>query len=525
MALALNSIPTDFTPTTPDELAACLADPMWRVCSGFLYKIVIKSNEGEEGKVLPFRPNRAQRRFINRLHHRNIILKARQLGFTTLICILWLDHALFNANQRCAIIAQDLPAAQTIFRDKVKFAYDHLPDNLRQAMPLATDSQTELLFSHNNSSVKVATSVRSGTIDRLHVSEFGKICAKWPAKAVEVMTGSLPAVPLDGIAVIESTAEGQGGEFHAMTTKAEAHAHQRKVLTPREWRFHFFPWFEEEAYEMDPKGVIISEKDHDYFDELEGKIGRALNMRKRAWYVATRDADFAGDEQKMWQEYPSTPTEAFQQSTIGTYYAVQLAKARAEGRVGKVPHSPNVVVNTFWDIGARDGTAVWFHQRVGLQNRFVKFAEDWVKPYSHFTDLIQKTGWTFGTHYLPHDAEHKRQLGNRIASPRQMLEELMPGHTFEIVDRVDEVMHGIQLVRDAFASCWFDEEGCKEGIAHLAAYSKEWDDKLAVWKETPLHNIHSEAADAFRQFAQGYNPAGGYKPVVRPTHARSHRVA
>ena len=99
---------------------------MWRLCSGQLYKIMVKSDDGS-GTVIPFRPNRAQRRLLSRLWHRNVILKARQLGFTTLIAIMWLDHALFVPNQRCGIIAQDREAAEVIFRDKVKLAYENLP--------------------------------------------------------------------------------------------------------------------------------------------------------------------------------------------------------------------------------------------------------------------------------------------------------------------------------------------------------------------------------------------------------------
>ena len=108
-------------PTDADQLEACLADPMWRIMSGCLYKIKIKGDEWDDLSdddvtfELPFKPNPAQLKFIERLWHRNIILKARQLGFTTLICILWLDHALFNANQNCAIIAQDLDTVYEIF--------------------------------------------------------------------------------------------------------------------------------------------------------------------------------------------------------------------------------------------------------------------------------------------------------------------------------------------------------------------------------------------------------------------------
>jgi hypothetical protein len=205
---------------TAIEFGEKLLDPWWRITSGELYKITIKGDEDGDNLVIPFKPNRAQKRLMKSLWHRNIILKARQLGFTTLICILWLDHALFNANVRCGIIAQDREAAEAIFRDKVKFAYDNLPDLLREAFPLKKDSSNELLFKHNNSSLRVATSLRSGTIHRLHVSEYGKICAKFPDKADEVMTGSIPTVPMSGILVIESTAEGQGGHFHKMTKRA-----------------------------------------------------------------------------------------------------------------------------------------------------------------------------------------------------------------------------------------------------------------------------------------------------------------
>lgn len=473
---------------------------MWRICSGYLYQIMLKSDLGA-GSVVPFRPNRAQRRLIARLWHRNIILKARQLGFTTLIAIMWLDHALFNADQRCGIIAQDREAAEVIFRDKVKLAYDRLPAEIKERMPLARDSASELLFAHNNSSIRVATSMRSGTIHRLHISEFGKICAKYPEKAQEVVKGSLPAVPLDGIAIIESTAEGREGEFFKMSERAQAQAQQQTPLTERDYRFHFFPWWGEDAYRVSGD-VPITEKDHEYFDTVEGIEGCTIELDQRAWYVATRNADFSGDQESMWQEYPSTAKEAFQVSTEGTYYATQLAAARKAGRITLVPHADGVPVNTFWDIGNSDGTAIWLHQKVGLSHRFIKFIEGWGEPYSYYIEKLQKLGYVWGTHYLPHDAAHKRQQGAVIASPIEMLKKLSIGGAWEIVPVVSEVTHGIQLVRSVFGECWFDEAGCKEGVDHLAAYRKTWNERAGCWSDTPRHDIHSEGADSFRQFAQ-----------------------
>lgn len=519
--MATTDIPIDFVPVSAQDLARCLADPMWRVCSGRLYKIMVKSDEGE-GTIVPFRPNRAQMRMIGALWHRNIILKARQLGFTTLIAILWLDHALFNDDQRCGIIAQDREAAEAIFRDKVKLAYQNLPEEIRAARPLARDSASELLFS-NNSAIRVATSMRSGTIHRLHVSEFGKICAKFPDKAKEVVTGSLPAVPLDGIAIIESTAEGQEGEFFKMTERAQANAEMHRELTPRDWRFHFFPWWQEPGYKLDSTSVVITEKDHDYFAEVEATMGCEITQEQRNWYVATRDADFSDDEEKMWQEYPSTPKEAFQVSTEGTYYAKQLTAARKQGRIGRVPHVDGVPVNTFWDIGASDGTAIWLHQRIGMEDCFIGFIEGWGEGYSYYISELQKLGYVWGTHHLPHDADHHRQQTEKTKSPREELEAMRLGGAWEVLARVDDINHGIQATRKGFSTSRFDEEKCKAGIAHLAAYRKQWNTSAGCWGTHPRKDEHTEAADAYRQFGQGYT-APRSKQAKKPTSATSWRT-
>lgn len=509
--MSQQGIAFDFVPSTKAEMAACLADPMWRLCSGQLYKIMVKSPDADGNTAVPFKPNRAQRRFIKRLWTRNVILKARQLGFTTLIAIMWLDHALFNADQRCVIVAQDRDKAEEIFRDKVKFAYDRMPESLRAARPTMKDSASELLFS-NNSSIKVSTSARGGTPHRLHISEYGKICAKFPDKAVEIQTGSFPAVPLDGIIIVESTAEGQEGDFFAMTEQAMAVAETGRLLTPRDYRFHFYPWWQEPGYrlsEADAALVAITPKEHEYFDQVQVVMGCTIDPFQRAWYVATREGDFKGDPQKMWQEYPSTPREAFQQSTEGFYYALQLAHARQAGRIGAVPYVAGYPVNSFWDIGNSDGTALWLHQHIGMADRFIGFIEGWEKPYDHFTGEMQK--WSarhgdvmWGTHYLPHDAEHKRQLGRRLTSPLDELVALKLGGKWDTVDRVDDLQHGIQLTRSAFSHSYFDEVECKFGLPHLAGYKKRWNRNTSSWSDEPLKNEHTEAADAYRQFAQGY---------------------
>jgi len=495
-------------PRTEAELLICLTSWEWRIFSGQLYKIIIKGDDETDDTVMPFIPNGAQRDFLGAIHYRNVILKARQLGFTTLIAILWLDHALFNANQRCGIIAQTLDDATAIFVDKVVFAYENLPPSLRHRFPLSRKNTKEIRFGHNNSAVRVAVSMRSGTIHRLHVSEMGKIAAKSPDKALEIKTGSLPAVPKTGVAIVESTAEGMEGEFFDMATRAEARSQIPAPLTIGEFAFHFFPWHTNPEYVLDPTGVIITEADHRYFARVEVETCRKLSLPQRAWYVSQRENGFAGDTETMWREFPSTSDECWRRSTEGTYFAKQLARARTEGRITIVPHIEHLPVNTFWDIGAGDGTAIWLHQYVGTQHRFIGFLEGWGEGYAHYIRDLRATRYVFGGMFLPHDAEQERQMADKVGSPLSILTELAPDWSWHIVPRVQTLQHGIDMTRAVFAQLWFDETATKAGLDHIALYKKKWNRSQAAWSDEPEKLTgHSEAADALRQFAQGFDPA------------------
>ena len=524
----------DSIPENAEELARCLANAEWRIFSGCLYQIIakgepIRNEKGEvvdegESFVMPFKPNRAQRRFIKRLWHRNLILKARQLGFTTLIAILWLDHALFNGYQRCGMIAQDRETAEAIFRDKVVFAYDHLPEEIRERFPLARASTKELLFAHNNSSIRVATSVRGGTIHRLHVSEFGKICAKFPHKAEEVVTGSFQAVPLSGIIVVESTAEGTDGEFYRMCQRAMALVTGKLKLTLSQYRFHFYAWWQDPTYTMDPAGVVISEELQDYFNEIELQMDCKIDLGQRAWYAEKLRNDFAGAEERMWREYPSTPQEAFQQSTAGNYYAKEIMVLVKRGAITQVA-TLDLPVYTFWDIGRSDGTAIWFMQMLNQEDRFIDYHEDHNADLREYAAVLQRKGYVYGGHFLPHDADHKR-LSDYNKSVKEQLQALLPGQPFFVVPVISELMNGIYTTRKHLKAAWFDQDGTAQGIERLKHYKKKWSASEARYLDaTPdKSNGCSEGADAYRQYAQAKESgllhslasSGGYVEAPSP---------
>lgn len=483
------------------------SDPMWRLRN--LYTIT-----DDSAAELRFEPNAEQLEFYQRLHYRNLILKARQLGFTTFVDLMALDQCLFNRNFSAAIIAHSLDAAGKIFRTKVLEPYRKLPQFVREMVPLRREKADELVF-ENGSSISVSTSARSGTVQLLHVSEMGKIARKYPEKATEIVTGSFEAVPADGIIIVESTAEGMGGWFYEAVQRSRRSRDQRSKQTALDFRLHFFPWWLKASYMLDPEGVVFTDTDREYFAKLERTIGRTLVPAQRAWYVKKRDTQ----GESMLREYPSTEDEAFQANTDGMIYGKEMQSLRALGRIGKVPLREGIAVNTFWDLGVNDTNAIWLHQRVGAMNRFVRYLSASNEGMRYYWRLLES--WReqhnakWGRHFLPHDGDHRIQ-GYEVETRKSILEGL-GAREVTIVPRIKELRDGIELTRTALLESEFDEEGCAEGIEALDNYSREWDEDAGRWSSRPRHDKYSNGADAYRQFAQAYRGEEGPGLVIQAT--------
>jgi len=474
------------------EHIALLRDKLWRLNN--LYFITDK-----QGKKVRFRMTDEQIEYFDGLHTRNIILKARQLGFTTECCIIQLDAALFES-AKCALIAHTLNDAKRLFREKVKYAYDNLPAEIRKANPARNDASGELVFSKGGS-IYVSTSFRGGTLRYLHVSEFGKICAKFPHKAREIVTGAFEAVATDCFVTIESTAEGRAGYFFDYSQSAEKQQMSGVPLGLLDWKFFFFSWWKNKDYRLDPTGVVIPQRLTDYFNELAAKHEIITNDGQRAWYAAKEKS--LGDDMK--REYPSVPTEAFQQSVEGAYYAKQFAKLYANKRIGVIPDNSHLPVMTFWDIGVGDSTAIWFVRQVGTEYHVIDYYENSGEGLRHYMKVLKDKGYTYSEHWGPHDIEN-REFGSDAKSRKDIAKEgyVIDGDKYSIRFQVvpkTGVDTGIEAAREILPLCVFDESKCEEGIGHLENYRKEWDENRGCWKDKPLHDKTSHGSDAFRYFA------------------------
>lgn len=470
---------------TAIDLRDQLHDPMWRLNN--LYTI-----QDKQGQRVPFRLNQAQAQYIRDCTKSDIILKARQLGMTTLMCIVGLDEALFLDDWRVAIIAHTVNDANEIFETKVKFPYDALPDQLRSARPAKNDRSGLLRFDHG-SSIRVATSARSGTLQRLHISEFGKICATYPGKAREIVTGSFPAVGKNA-KTIESTAEGQEGYFFQYCQEA--------MRGEGEFKFHFYPWWGDANNTIPADLEIVTAEHSAYFQALEIDQNITLTPEQKAWWIR-QERVLGGD---MKRENPSTAEEAFEQAIEGAYFSAQLAHAERSGAIGAFPIDPKYPVNSFWDLGRNDFTTIWLHQRIGARNRFVGYYENSGEHISHYANWLKAwhkaKGSIPGDDFWPHDGDRE----DLFLENGRLGEAEKHGMRPRIVQRTSNKMLAIDAARTVFASCDFDAAECAVGIKRLRHFRKEWDDQREVWKDRPRHDDNSHGADGFMTFACGYVP-------------------
>lgn len=192
----------------------------------------------------------------------------------------------------------------------------------------------------------------------------------------------------------------------------------------------------------------------------------------------------------------------------GAIYAAELRRAMEQGRICSVPYDPSKPVHTFWDLGWRDLTSIWFAQSSGFQYRVIDFHQDSQRTVAHYLKVLQDRGYVYGWDYLPHDAE-----SGTLASEGRGVDQLMraAGRRVRIVPRVPRKMIGINAARTIFDMCVFDEARCADGLQSLRRYRYEVNKETGQMSREPMHDENSHAADGFQTLAlsiRGDSPGG-----------------
>lgn len=202
----------------------------------------------------------------------------------------------------------------------------------------------------------------------------------------------------------------------------------------------------------------------------------------------------------------------FDVAVVGSYYGTLLRQAEQDDRITAVPHDPNLSVETWWDLGIGDSTAIWFIQRVSGTGtiRIIDYYEASGKGLAHYarilTEKAKERDMIYGDHVWPHDG------AARDISTGETRADTMEGLGFPVVIMPrEDIGEGIHAVRRLLPMMWFDRERTKKGLDGLRQYRRQWDEKKKSFQDTPFHDWASHPADAMRTGAR-------YRPDDYSTH-------
>lgn len=463
-------------------------DRAWRL--DHLYYV-----QDETGTKVLYQRREAQKAYSEDSWVLDILAKARQLGFSTHIAIEICDFCVFNKDKACGIIDFKLEDAEKKLA-KIKFAYENLPEWLKQRNPLVKSNESELRWA-NGSRCEVGTSHRGGTLQFLHISEFGKIAAEKPEVAQQIVTGALNTIAPGQIIKVESTAHGTSGRFYEMVERAKAKLASGTPLSVLDFKLHFYGWMYNPAYRIPSGLVLLTNEVQSYFldpkDGLKAKYGITVDGDQMAWYQQKLTL-LGWDDMK--EEFPSHLDECFYNSMEGAFFKKEMARARADKRIGfQVPFDPTRRVHTCWDKGMNeksDRNAIWWFQHDGVRFRWVDYYENAGEGIPHYAAVVEEKRiarkFVYGIHYGPHDL-NQRVWANTSPTPKTMKDIAKDvGIDFKIVDRVEDKEISIEAARRCINNSWFDEEHCKRGIECLDNYRKTWNKIISDWTMVPFHN-------------------------------------
>lgn len=214
-------------------------------------------------------------------------------------------------------------------------------------------------------------------------------------------------------------------------------------------------------------------------------------------------------EEMVQQEYYCS----FEAQIPGAVYGDELRRAVDEGRIGRVPIDPALPLNSAWDLGFNDHTAIWLWQAVGKEVRLIGYYQNNFKPVSHYVLHIKEfalkhgLSWQLGQHYGPHDTTRHDMGGNTVKAHA-----LEAGLHLQETPRPATKRDGIAAVRKLFPKLWIDEARCEIGHSCLSSFHREFDEKKNCYLDEPVHDWASHGADALQTLALGYNETKfGYK--------------
>lgn len=229
-----------------------------------------------------------------------------------------------------------------------------------------------------------------------------------------------------------------------------------------------------------------------------GAIVRKINYKDNPWFPSVLEqerldclAASEDDHDHIWNGETRKTLE-------GAIFARELREAYATNRVMRVPYDQAHPVQTVWDLGRADMTAIWFVQMVGYEFRLIDYYQNRGFALGHYIKTLREKPYSYGTHWLPHDAQNEQLVSE------QTIEEQMRAafgqNAVSIVPKTS-VAQRIDAGRTVFNRCVFDAEACAQGLNVLGRWKYKVNPDTKQWSKDPDHDEYSHGGDAFTYMA------------------------
>lgn len=240
-------------------------------------------------------------------------------------------------------------------------------------------------------------------------------------------------------------------------------------------------------------------------------IIQKVNYYDNPWFPDVLDEERRYCQERDPDNYANIWLGECKSALTGAVYAREISAALAERRITTVPYDPSSPVDTVWDLGWSDSTAILFCQKVGMERRVIDFIQDHQRKLADYVAELQRKPYVYGVDHLPHDAFQK-QLAAGGKTVALQLEAL--GREVTRIPSVP-LATGIDAARTVFPTTWIDKDNCADLIQALRHYRYDVDEH-GQWSKKPVHDQYSHAADTFRYFAVSFD--GQVVEQVKPQY-------
>ena len=291
---------------------------------------------------------------------------------------------------------------------------------------------------------------------------------------------SIRGIYLDGC-IIDETAQINPTLINEVITPALSDRKGFMILvgTPKGMANLFYDYYQKA--QSDPKWFLYKAKASETGIVDKEELDAALAVMGSQKYAQEFECSFIGNIQ-------------------GSIYGDIIASLDDKKQITRVPIDPGYPVNTAWDLGYNDQTAIIFFQQVGHQIHIVDYYENKNEAFPHYAQVIKEKDYVIENNYGPHDLE-QTEFGSG-KTRREVAYQL--GLRFKIAPRM-AIEDGIHAVKMVLPRCFIDVDNCGPLVNALRHYHRKFSDKERVYKIKPVHDWSSHAADAMRTLATGLN--------------------